>query len=70
MLALAGRKPNDAAVQKARDWLVKSQLADGSWLMKSRPFGAENKTAKNLEPITYASTSWALLGLIRSSPMK
>lgn len=40
------------------------------WLMKSRPFGAESKTAKNLEPITYASTSWALLGLIRSTPKK
>lgn len=68
VLSLAGQKPDDTAIQKARDFLVKSQLADGSWLMKSRPKGPEMKSAKNLEPITYASTSWALLGLIRSSP--
>jgi hypothetical protein len=70
VLSVAGRKSDDPAIQKGRDWLVKSQLADGSWLMKSRPFGPENKTAKNLEPITYSSTSWALLGLIRSTPKK
>jgi len=67
VLSPAGRKPDDPAVRKAREFLVKTQLADGSWLMKSRPKGPEMKSAKNLEPITYSGTSWALLGLIRSS---
>ena len=68
VLSLAGRKPEDPAILKARAFLVKSQLADGSWIVKSRPRSNAPKGAKNLEPITYASTSWALLGLIRSSP--
>ena len=62
MLSLAGRKPDDPAIQKAREFLLKAELADGSWFMKSRPRGNSPKGAKNLEPITYASTSWALLG--------
>jgi hypothetical protein len=67
VLSIAGCKPDDVAVQKARDFLLRTQLGDGSWLMKSRPVGNPPKLTKNLEPITYASTSWALLGLIRSS---
>ena len=70
VLAVAGQKPDDAAIQKARAFLVKTQRGDGSWLMKSRPKDPEKKTAKNLEPITYAGTSWALLGLIRTTPKK
>jgi len=67
VLSLAGRKPDDPAVQRAREFLIKSQLADGSWPMKSRPRGNPPRSSKNLEPITYGSTSWAILGLIRSS---
>lgn len=70
VLCVAGQKPDAEAIQKARAFLLKTQLADGSWLMKSRPRGNAPMGAKNLEPITYASTSWALLGLIRSSPKK
>lgn len=70
VLSLAGRKADDPAIRKGREFLLKTQLADGSWLMKSRPKGPENKSAKNLEPITYASTAWALLGLIRTAPPK
>lgn len=68
VLSVAGQKPDAEAIEKARAFLLKTQLADGSWLMKSRPRANAPKGAKNLEPITYASTSWALLGLIRSSP--
>ena len=67
-LAEAGRKPDDPAVAKARTFLVKSQRADGSWEMASRPGGPGGKSAKNLAPITHVGTAWAILGLLRSVP--
>jgi len=34
----------------------------------SRPGGPGRKPAKNVAPITYAGTAWAILGLVRSGP--
>ena len=67
-LAEAGRKPDDPAVAKARAFLARTQRADGSWEMASRPGGPGGKSAKNLAPITYVGSAWAILGLIRSAP--
>ena len=67
-LAEAGRKPDAPAVAKARAFLAKSQRADGSWAMASRPGGPGGKSAKNLAPITHVGSAWAILGLIRSAP--
>jgi hypothetical protein len=67
-LADVGLKTDDPAVAKARAFLVKSQQADGSWEMASRPGGPGGKSAKNLAPITYLGTAWAVLGLIRWAP--
>src|SRR5439155_17452725 len=67
-LAEAGRKSDDSAVAKARAFLAKSQRADGSWEMASRQGGPGKKSAKNLAPITYVGSAWAILGLIRSAP--
>ena len=50
-------------------FLENSQQADGSWLMTSRPVATGGGSAKNLEPITYAGTAWALLGLIRATTL-
>jgi squalene cyclase len=67
-VAEAGCNPDDPAVAKARGFLVRSQRADGSWEMGSRPGGPGGKSAKNLAPITLVGTAWAVQGLIRSAP--
>ena len=58
------------AILKARDFLAKTQKADGSWPMTSRPPNNGNgKTgAGNLEPITVAGSAWAVLGLLQCDP--
>jgi len=66
-LAEAGVPTDHPAVVKARAFLVKSQDAGGSWAMSSRPGGPGGKSAKNVAPITYAGTAWAVMGLMRSS---
>lgn len=67
-LADTGRKVDDPEIAKARAFLVKSQQKDGSWEMASRPGGPGGKSAKNVAPITNVGTSWAVLGLMRSTP--
>ena len=66
-LAEASHQPNDPALRKACDYLVKSQAEDGSWEMASRPGGPGGKSAKNLAPITTAGTAWAVLGLVHQA---
>lgn len=58
------------AAVKARDFLLKTQTPDGSWAMTSRPRvdRPEEGPAKNLEPITYFATGWAVLGLLEYLP--
>lgn len=65
----------DPAVARAIEFLVRTQSADGSWPMRSRPNPATGLPATFLNPITYAATAWATLGLTlyvpeakRSSP--
>ena len=66
-LADAGVPSDHPAVAKARAFLVKGQDAGGSWVMSSRPGGPGGKSAKNVAPITYVGTAWAVMGLMRSS---
>jgi len=51
-------------------FLLKTQRADGSWAMTSRPRTAPKATpgAKNLEIIGYAGTAWAVMGLVSVAP--
>ena len=49
------------------NFVLETQNADGSWPMISRPRKSSGKAAKFLEPITYAGTAWATLGLLRTS---
>jgi squalene-hopene/tetraprenyl-beta-curcumene cyclase len=70
MYALVARGGLDAAhpaIVAARDFLVATQTADGSWLMASRPpnNGGDVDGAGNLEPITVAGAAWAILGLLQ-----
>jgi hypothetical protein len=65
-LAIAGIKPDDPIVAKARAFLTKTQRADGSWPMTSRPIKPGSAGSKNLVPITCAGSAWAILGLVRS----
>jgi hypothetical protein len=67
-LAEAGFPQNDPAVERAEMFLLKSQQPNGSWAMSSRPNPRDGKSAKNLEPITYSGSAWAVLGLMRAAP--
>jgi squalene-hopene/tetraprenyl-beta-curcumene cyclase len=69
-LRVAGIAADDPAIQRAREFLTKTQIADGSWPMVSRPNATSTKGAGNLEPITYAATAWATIALSRSQPGK
>lgn len=66
-LAAAG-KFGDPAVARGRAFLFKSQQADGGWPMTSRPAKPGEKGAKNLDPISFTGTTWAMLGLLRTLP--
>jgi hypothetical protein len=65
MVALhkAGVALEDRVVQKAIGFLAKNQRENGSWPMNSRPNPANGQSASNLNPITYAATAWATMGL-------
>ena len=69
-LRIAGIAADDLAIQRAREYLTKTQIADGSWPMVSRPTATSTKGADNVEPITYAATAWATMALSRSEPGK
>ncbi len=65
-LAQAGVKSDDPAIEHGREFLVKTQHADGSWPMTSRPMKPGGSGAKNLIPITGAGSAWGVMGLVRS----
>ena len=60
--------PTNTMVIRGRGFLKRTQSAEGSWAMKSRPTKPGDSGAKNLMPITGAGTAWAVLGLLRSEP--
>ncbi len=69
-MSAAGVAAEDAAIQKARAFLTKTQAADGSWPMNSRPNGPGKGPAGNLEPITTTGTAWAAIALARTERKK
>lgn len=70
MLSRGSLAPEHSAAVKARDYLLKTQTLDGSWPMTSRPRAdrPEEGSAKNLEPIKYFGTAWAVLALLQHVP--
>lgn len=66
-LAHIGSDTNQIAISRGQDFLIKSQRADGSWEMISRPTTPGGKGSDSLVPITGAGSAWAVLGLARST---
>jgi hypothetical protein len=69
-LAEAGVKPGDEAVRQAQAFLARTQRPNGAWAMVSRAIMRDGKPPKNLEPITHAGSAWAVMGLVRTSPIR
>jgi hypothetical protein len=69
VLSHAGYSAERPEIKRAMDFLVATQLPDGSWPMISRstPDGSPG-SSKLLTPITCAASSWATLGLARLAP--
>lgn len=65
-LAHAGIKPQDPVIARGHSFLIKTQRADGSWAMTSRPTKPGEKSSSSLIPITGAGSAWAILGLVRN----
>jgi hypothetical protein len=65
-LTHAGIKPDQPVIQRAHRFLIRTQRADGSWPMTSRPIKPGGEGSKSLIPITSAGSAWAVLGLVRS----
>jgi squalene cyclase len=62
-LAAAGVGPQEAAAQRALGSLVKTQRADGSWLVPTR---VKNKSIAS----SFYGSGWAAIGLVNSLPNK
>lgn len=58
-----GVPSTDDSVRRGLAFLVRSQAADGTWPMTSRNNPETGKPADNLNPITYAATAWAVIGI-------
>jgi hypothetical protein len=65
-LAQAGVKSDEPAIRRGQVFLIKTQRADGSWPMTSRPAKPGGEGSKSVIPITGAGSAWAVLGLVRS----
>jgi hypothetical protein len=65
-LAHAGVTSDEPAIRRAHAFLIRTQRADGSWPMTSRPVKPGGEGSKSLIPITGAGSAWAVLGLVRS----
>jgi hypothetical protein len=59
----AGVPLSDFAVRRGLAYLAKSQAADGTWPMTSRPDPETGRPAGDLNPITYAAAAWAVIGM-------
>ena len=71
VLSLAGYSAERPEIKRGIDFLVATQMPDGSWPMISRstPDGSPG-SSKLLTPITCAASSWATLGLARLAPRR
>lgn len=65
-LRVTGTSSSDAAVQRATAFLIKTQLKDGSWAVRSTK---EKKKTKIQKTAIYWGTTWATLGLLEMLPV-
>jgi N-acyl-D-amino-acid deacylase len=74
MLCQCGTSLTDSAVQRARDYLLKTQMTDGSWLVESRVKNKAQPYFDNGDPhgehqfISTAAACWATAGLAQFLP--
>jgi len=74
MLCQTGTAPDDPMAQRARDYLIKTQLPDGSWLVESRIKNKAQAFFENGDPhgehqfISTAATCWATASLAQLLP--
>lgn len=64
----AGATVDNEAVQRAIEFLIRTQQADGTWSMVSQSDPTDGRPADYLNPITYAGTAWAVLGIASHVP--
>ena len=76
MLCKTGTARDDAAVVRARDYLLRTQLADGSWLTESHVKNKAQPYFENGDPhgehqfLSTAATAWATAALAQFLPAK
>ena len=72
----SGLPRDHSAMLRARDWLLKTQYPDGSWLVESRVKNKAQPYFENGDPhgenqfLSTAATAWAVAGLARLLPPK
>jgi squalene cyclase len=71
VLSLIGFTAERPEIKRAMDFLVATQMPDGSWPMISRstPDGSPG-SSKLLTPINCSASSWATLALARLAPKR
>lgn len=76
MLLKTGTPPDHLAIQQSRDYLLRTQHADGSWLVESRVKNKVQPYFENGDPhgehqfLSTAATAWAVAGLVQLHPSK
>ena len=74
VLCETGTPPEDVMIKRARDYLIRTQLDDGSWLVKSRVEKKAQPYFENGDPhgadqfLSTAATAWATAALARLLP--
>ncbi len=66
----AGVSTSDPVIDRGIEFLLRTQMSDGTWPMDSRPNPENGKPADLLNPITYAATAWATIGLVSNVPRR
>ena len=72
LLRSGAKTPNDAAVRRGVQFLLRTELADGSWFVQTRvipiqPYFDAGFPHGNSQFISAAATNWATLALIEAS---
>ncbi len=76
MIRKSGTPVDDSVVQRARDYLLRTQLADGSWLVESHVKYKAQSYFENGDPhgehqfLSVAATAWATAALAQLLPPK
>jgi hypothetical protein len=76
MLCKTGTLPDNPMVQRARDYLLRTQLADGSWLVESHVKYKAQPYFENGDPhgehqfLSVAATAWSTAALAQLLPPK